>query len=241
MKYVRHSPSSLNLYSTCLPMFVLEKILGKRQQVGSPAHRGTAVEDGIAAGLTDLDRPVADCAEVAMRKFRELSALSSDPRKDSFAETIPAMVEAGLEELRPYGTPSSMQGFIEWHPDDLQYPIVGYYDFRWDDHGIIIDLKTTGALPSQIKIPHARQVALYTGGNLQGRVSYLTPKKRATYLVEHIAEHRKALHRMALACERFLALSEDPAFFVSITVPDLESFYFASSESRQAAFDTWGV
>lgn len=241
MKFVRHSPSSLNLFSSCLPMFVMEKVLGRRQPVGPPAHRGTAVEAGIAHGLTDLGAPMAACVATALAKFSQLTAFSTDPRKDEFYKTIGGMVESGLEELRPYGTPSDMQGFIEWRPEGLVYPIVGYFDFMWRDHGIVVDLKTTTALPSQIKVPHARQVALYTAGNMEGRVSYVTPKKRATYRVDSIAEHRVALHRMALACERFLALSDDPEFFVSITVPDLDAFYFAPPEARQAAFEVWGI
>jgi hypothetical protein len=241
MIFTRHSPSSLNLFSSCLSLFVLEKILGKRQPVGPAAHRGTAVEDGVAHGLDNPDAPLAECVEIAERKFRELSALSPDPRKEKIESEIAAMVEIALNELRPYGKPSSRQDFIEWKPEGLAYPIVGYSDFTWADHGIVVDLKTTGALPSQIKPNHARQVALYTGGNLEGRIAYITPKKSAVYGLENIAEHRNALHKMALACERFMALSDDPAFFVSITSPDLESFYFNTPEARAAAWQVWCV
>jgi hypothetical protein len=110
-------------------------------------------------------------------------------------------------------------------------------------HGIVIDLKTTEALPSQIKVPHARQVALYASrsGNLDARLTYVTPKKRATYGLENVQEHLNALHRIALTVERFLALSDDPEFFVNITSPDLESFYWSPPQARQAAFEMWGV
>lgn len=241
MKYLRHSPSSLNLFTACPSMFVVEKILGKRQPVGAPAHRGTAIEEGVALGISKPETSLDECVAVAERKFRELSALSSDPRKEDYLKTVGEMVRRGIEELRPYGPPSSMQGFIEWRPEGLKYPIVGYHDFAWDNHGIVVDLKTTEKLPSKIKIPHARQVALYSGGNMEGRVTYVTPKKTATYRVDDIAEHRNALHKMALTCERFLGLSEDPMFFVGITSPDLESFYWTSPDARRVAFETWGV
>jgi len=241
MNYVRHSPSSLNLFSSCLSMFVMEKIVGRRQPVGLAAHRGTAVEDGVAAGLMDAELPITDCVEKALTKFRELAALSTDPRREKVENTIASMVERALNELRPYGKPSSTQGFIEWKPDGLTHPIVGYYDFAWEDHGVIVDLKTTEKLPSEVKAAHARQVALYTGGNLEGRLAYITPAKSAVYRLENVAEHRQALHKMALACEKFLALSEDPDFFVSITAPDIESFYFATPQARHAAFELWGV
>jgi hypothetical protein len=44
-----------------------------------------------------------------------------------------------------------------------------------------------------------------------------------------------------LRCEAFLALSEDPEFFVSITAPDVEQFYWSPPEARQAAFNTWKI
>lgn len=243
MKIERHSPSSLNLFCASPAMFVLERILGKRQPVGAPAHRGSAVEAGISAGLTDPDKVVDDCVALAEAEFDRLSALSSDPRREKYRETIRDMVIQGLGELRPYGRPSSTQGFVEWRPEGLRYPIVGYWDFEFANHGIVVDLKTTEALPSQIKIPHARQVALYASrsGNLDARLSYVTPKKRATYGLENVREHLNALHKIALSVENFLTLSDDPEFFVRITSPDLESFYWSTPQARQAAFETWGV
>lgn len=242
MKIARHSPSSLNLFCASPAMFVAEKILGVRQPVGAIAHRGTAVEAGIAAGLTDLGRDVAECVEVANTKYRTSIALCTDPRVEVVGKAIPDMVRQGLEELRPYGTPTSMQGFVEWRPDGLEYPIVGYYDFEWGQHGIVVDLKTTERLPSQIKLPHARQVGLYAAAisdNVDARLSYVTPIKRATYRLENVREHRAALAGIAATVERFLALSDDPDFFRSITAPDCESFYFASPAARQMAFDIW--
>jgi hypothetical protein len=237
----RHSPSSLNLFAACPSMFVLERILKRRQPVGAAAHRGTAVEAGVAAGLADAALPIADCVRIAEEKFRALMALCADPRREKVESGIGAMVERALVELRPYGPPSSAQGFIEWTPEGLKHPIVGYYDFAWDNHGIVVDLKTTEKLPSAVKPGHARQVALYTGGNLEGRLAYITPAKSAVYRLEDVQAHRDALHRMALACERFLSLSDDPQFFVGITCPDLDAFYFAPPEARQAAWEVWGV
>ena len=52
INYERHSPSSLNLFAASPAMFTLEHIFGIRQPVGVPAHRGVAVEDGVALGLT---------------------------------------------------------------------------------------------------------------------------------------------------------------------------------------------
>jgi hypothetical protein len=76
---------------------------------------------------------------------------------------------------------------------------------------------------------------------MEARLTYVTPKKCATYALENIREHREALHQIALRIENFLALSGDPEFFKSITAPDLESFYWSGPTARQLAFEHWGV
>jgi hypothetical protein len=242
MKIERHSPSSLNLFCASPSMFVLERILGRRQPVGAPAHRGTAVEDGVTAGLMDPKKPLEECNAIAFKTYDRITGLSGDKRREEYRATIPDMVKSALEELRPYGIPSHTQQFVEWRPEGLRCPIVGYLDYRWDQHGILVDLKTTEKLPSSIKIPHARQVALYatmTGDNVDARLTYCTPKKKATYALENTRDHLNALHQIALRCEAFLALSDDPAFFVNITAPDFESFYWGGP-ARQVGFETWG-
>jgi hypothetical protein len=43
-----------------------------------------------------------------------------------------------------------------------------------------------------------------------------------------------------LSVEKFLALSDDPEFFVNITVPDLDSFYWSNPPARQLAYENLG-
>jgi hypothetical protein len=242
MKLDRHSPSSLNLFCASPAMFVLEKVLGHKQPVGAPAHRGTAVEAGVADGLIHPDKSEKECIELSKEKYFHLMALSGDPRRDSYAKDIPGMVTRALEELRPYGVPDKLQGKVEWKPDGVEAPIIGYSDFIWSDHGVLLDLKTTAAMPSKIKTGHARQVALYAmSDNYDARLTYITPAKRTTYQLENVREHREALRRIAMAVERFLALSDDPQFFTGITAPDTESFYWADPNARQKAFEVWAV
>jgi len=97
-------------------------------------------------------------------------------------------------------------------------------------------------MPTKVKVAHARQVSLYvTSNNADPRITYATPKRCQTYAVDEIDEHRKALHQIALRVEKFLSLSDDPQFFVDITVPDLESFYWSNPASRQLAYDHWHI
>ena len=169
--YTRHSPSACNLFAASPSMFVLERIIGLRQPVGVPAHRGVAVEDGVALGLLNPDAPLQACVDIAFTKYDTLTAMSTDDRREKYRDTIPEMVRQALAELRPYGIPSKTQGFIEWKPEGLRLPIVGFYDFFWEDKGIVVDLKTTEKMPSSIKITHARQVSFYAmSDNMDARL-----------------------------------------------------------------------
>lgn len=240
--YTRHSPSSLNLFAASPAMFVLERIKGIKQTVGVPAHRGVAVEDGVTVGLVDLKAPMQQCVDAALAKYDTLTAMTPDPRRDQYRKNIPDMVEAALIELREYGTPSATQGLVEWKPPELKLPMVGYFDYQWDIGGILIDLKTTERMPSEIKTSHARQVAMYAmSDNVDARLAYVTPKKLQVYQLENVRAHRQALLNIAIRVENFLDLSDDPDYFLSITAPDIDSFYWASPQSRQLAFEHWGV
>ena len=237
----RHSPSSLNLFAASPAMFVLERVLGLKQPVGAPAHRGTAVEAGVAQGLLDPEATLEACVETATVKYDTLMALSPDQRKEKYRAGIPGMVSQALDELRPYGVPSGTQGFVTWHPEGLKHPIVGFYDFMWADSGLIIDLKTSEKMPSEIKIAHARQVSLYAmSDNMDARLTYATPKKITTFRLENVREHREALLRIARNVEEFLSLSEDPQYFLKITAPDLDSFYW-DGPARQVAYEHWRI
>jgi hypothetical protein len=171
-------------------------------------------------------------------------ALSSDPAAEKEEAAVPEMVKIGLKELRGYGKPTSAQGKIEYRFDSLAVPFIGYYDVEWANHNILVDLKTTHALPSKISTNHARQVSLYAaarGNAIDPRVAYITPKKSATYRVENVSEHVKALERIGLAIQRFLSISTDPMELAKHVMPDVDSFYFKDPMARQAVFEIWGV
>jgi hypothetical protein len=226
---------------------VLQRILKKKTSVGAAAHRGTSVETGVAHGLTSK-AALRDCQSKAMDQFKTLTAMTTDPRADKEAGGVPEMVMMGMGELLPYGAPSSVQGLLEYRFDDIAVPMIGYYDFEWEKRGLIIDLKTTWALPSEIKINHARQIAFYCAAksgkadtNIDGRVTYVTPKKVATYRLENVKGHILALNKIAATIQRFVALSKDPMELAGLVVPDIDSFYFNDPVTRQMAFEVWGI
>lgn len=237
------SPSTCNLFIGSQAAFVLDKCLKKKGQVGAAAHRGTAVEKGIVYGLENSATD-EECIKVARDEFWKLSALSGDPSHEKESNAVPEMVKIGLKELRGYGKPTSTQGKIEYRFDEIAVPFIGYYDIEWSNHNILVDIKTTHALPSKISTNHARQVSLYAvalGNAVDPRVTYVTPKKCATYRVENVSEHVKALERIGSAIQRFLSISEDPMELAKHVMPDVDSFYFKDPMARQAVFEIWGI
>lgn len=237
------SPSSLNTFVASPAAFVLDKILKKRTKVGAAAFRGTAVEAGVAHGL-ETGADDAECVDKALDEFWRLSAMRADPRNEKEREAIPLMVKLALQNLRPYGKPTSTQGRVEVRVCGLAVPIIGFYDFEWANHKIIVDLKTTHALPGEIKTPHARQVALYSAfrnHDYDPRLAYVTPKKSAVYRLENVEEHMKSLERIALSVQRLLSVSSNPMEIAAMFAPDVDSFYFNDPETRRLAFEVWGV
>jgi hypothetical protein len=238
------SASSINSFCTSPALWVMERLLKRSAPVGAAAHRGTSAEDGIVAGLLDRSKTDDECAEIALAKFRTVTALCKDPNREKELAALPGIVKCGLAELRPYGVPDKTQGKIEITLPGLMVPVIGYYDLFYEGHGIIIDIKTQLRLASSIKVGHARQVSLYKvglGDNLDARLTYVTDKKAATYTLENHRQHVEAVTRIALTMQRFLALSADADELAGLVAPDTDHFFFSDPIARQHAFEVWGI
>lgn len=243
------SPSSISKFASAPALFVLEKLLGHKGKVGCAAYRGTAAEAGIAHGLLLSHELTGESARelieegkaVALKEFDRLAVFSADPRKEKERDALAGFVEIGLRELLPYGVPSSMQPRVEMIVDGLAVPIIGFADFLFGS--IVVDLKTSHAVPSEVKRNHAKQVALYAHclGASEARISYCSAKKCATYRVDNLQAHLDALVKGAFAVQRFLSVSSDPNELAGFVMPDLDSFYYNDPETRQFAYEIFGV
>jgi hypothetical protein len=241
LKTERWSPSRLNLYVSDREMFFMENFCGYKQPGNAPMSLGNAVEDGVTVGLME-GASLEDCMQRAYATYDTKTALLQDTRCAEYRKKIPDMVRLALKELKEYGVPSHTQQEVTWHPEGLKYPIYGKLDYRWDSLGVLTDLKTTQAMPSAVKPSHARQVAFYASGagdNVDARLTYVTPKKVTTYRLENMRAHLDALHKIALAAERFIALSDDKQFYIDMMAPNYESFYWGGP-ARQVGFEVWG-
>jgi hypothetical protein len=69
---------------------------------GRAAHRGTATEAGVSAGLFDHDLSVEDCAAVALPIYDKLTALTGDPEARRRARRHPRHGRAGAGAARAW-------------------------------------------------------------------------------------------------------------------------------------------
>lgn len=240
------SASSINLFVAQPAMWAMQKLMGRKSMVGPAAHRGTAIEAGVEMGLFDPAAPVEVCKEAAIARFNQLTAFSADPAVEKERANIPPAVAIALAELRQYGIPEAADGNrqhrIEVHLPGVPVPFIGWLDFWFPAHGIIIDLKTQARLSSKISDPHARQGAIYHAahGNAEIRFAYVTPQKMGVYRLEDPRRHLDRVVSIAQSIERFLALSDDGAELTRSLSPDLDSFYWNDPAARAAAEEIWG-
>jgi hypothetical protein len=245
------SASSLNLWATEPAVWLMERLLGYRSLPSALMARGRSVEDGVHAGLIDPALPVGSCIERALATYDREMTLNPDERRDSERALIPGYVDHGLGELRQYGVPSAYQDRVEIGLPDVPAPVIGFIDWRFDDHGLIVDLKTSERLPSAISLSHARQGAIYARahGNYGMRFAYVKPtagKKDGRAVVVYELERAEidrqiaALREIALRLERFLSLSADAHELCGLIVPDYERFHWTNPITRARGAEVFG-
>lgn len=245
------SPTSLNLWAAEPALWVMERLLKRRAPLGANAARGRAVERGIHLGLMKPDLAVAECVDAAERAFDREMALNPDDRRDVERRNLAGYVAHGLAELRQYAVPTAAQERIEVRLDGVPVPVEGYIDWRFDQHGLIVDLKTAERLPSAIGAGHGRQGAVYAKahGNYGMRFAYVKPaagKKdgRAVAVYEltgdDVQRHLEALRQIAVRLGRFLALSGDAEELAGLLVPDYDAFYWNNAVTRANGAQVFG-
>jgi hypothetical protein len=240
------SASSINLFAAQPAMWAMQKLMGRRSMVGPAAHRGTAIEAGVEMDLFEPSAPVEACQEAAIARFNHLTALSADRAVEKERANIAPAVAIALAELRQYGV-SEAAGENRQHRIEVQLlgvpvPFIGWLDFWFPVHGIIVDLKTQLRLSSKISDRHARQGAIYHAahGNAEIRFAYVTPQKMGVYRLEDPRRHLDRVVNIAQSIERFLSLSDDGAELTRSLSPDLDSFYWNDPGARAAADEIWG-
>lgn len=248
------SASSQNLWAAQPALWIMERLLGRRSPAGIAAARGRAVEAGVHAGLLDPSLPVEACVAEAERTFDRETVLSTDPRRPEVRSKLGGWVKGAVAELRQYGLPDQdgYQGRVEVRLDDVPVPVIGYVDWRFSDHGLIVDLKTTERHPSAIGANHGRQGAVYASAhsNFGMRFAYAKPSAgkgadaRQVLVLEmsgdEVRQHLAAFRLIALSLGRFLSVSCDARELAGLLVPDFDAFWWSDPAVRAAGRDVFG-
>ena len=238
------SASQINTYISDPAYWVMQKLMGVRSEANAAMIRGIASESGIVHGLFNPDAPLADCVDLALREFDEKLALSNDPKYDKERAGIPGLIEYALLELRQYGVPSSAQDRIEIVLEDIPIPFIGFTDLIYDEHGLIIDIKTTLRMPSEISEYHARQGAIYANAksNYAMRFAYVKPKPskgdtRACNVYEMSTDdcqtYLTQVREVALRMDRFLSISDVREELAALLGPDFSGFQWSNPNVRE--------
>jgi hypothetical protein len=156
--------------------------------MGAAAMRGICTEDAVANTLTGKLHK-AGALDQALEKFDSMFFMADEKITKERAMIEPCM-ELTLQELEHYGKPEfPEEGQIKVsitatdRNDDGEViwsvPVIGYLDFVFPDHGVVIDLKTTGRIPSKMSPEHQLQRAIYqkARGNQVVKFLYVSSKK----------------------------------------------------------------
>jgi hypothetical protein len=239
------SASSLNLFAAEPALWVATKLLRRAIPAGLAAQRGKAIERGVELGLFNPALPVAECQAVAEAEYDALTAFAPPEERAKERKAIAPTVATALAELRQYGIPDppadGKQHRIEVHLPEIPVPLIGYLDFLFDSHGIVVDLKTVTRVPTEISPAFARQGALYVANtNRQMRFAYASPKRIAVYALDDPAIHLAALGVIAQRLGRFLSISADPHALAAIVCPDYEDFRWSDPTARAIGREVFG-
>ena len=186
---IEHSSASqINMWEESPAAWVARYLYDKKFPFGVAPQIGVLVEDVVAQTLCGADHDKT--IEQAEKTFQKNNALNTNEKELERISNIRDMSTLALEELKQYGEPEFVQKLsgmeqqrieLKCNGDGWSLPVIGFLDFVFPRHGLVIDLKTTLRCPTTMSEAHKRQAAIYAEakGNMGVKFLYVTPKKTA--------------------------------------------------------------
>jgi hypothetical protein len=234
------SASNINLWANAPDVWVMQYLYGKRTAIGPAPWRGICVEDAVVEIL--LGGKETEALDRAMEKFNSRFMIADEAIARE-ADRIAPMVRIAVAELQQYGKPEFPEDerqekiSITAKGDGWAIPVIGFLDLVYPDHGLVIDLKTTGRIPSAMSAEHQLQRAIYAKakGNMAVKFLYVSEKKASLLEdgdpAELLAQAKVQINRM----EAFLrTLDKEQARAIVPLAPS--SFYWKGSEELRKEF-----
>jgi hypothetical protein len=227
------SPSALNMWATAPCAWVAKYLYGAQFRFGVAPMIGILVEEVVKRVL--LGESFEAALSDAEKQFNKSTALGVSEKDRQRISNIKDMAELAIEVLKPYGVPEfrhtikgAEQQRIELlcNGDGWQLPVIGFLDFVYPEHGLIIDLKSTLRCPSEMSVAHARQAAIYSKakGNMECKMLYVTPKKTSLLGVEDVPAVLSEVKYILNRQEKMLRLDKEE---IKEIIPiAMDSFYW---------------
>lgn len=230
------SPSSINMWTEAPDAWIAKYVLGAKFGFSPAARAGVLAEDAVvdvlARGVTQ-----ADATTKAIETFARATLFDKSDKTAARGEMIPGMIDLALKELAQYGTPEFDEGGkqkkinINCRVDDWTIPITGFLDFWYPQHGLVIDLKTSSKLPSEMSQSHLRQQAIYKAamGNCAVKFLYCSGKKSAMYEPEDTSDTLMQIKNILRRQDKFLKIGN--ADLLREIVPVVNSYYWSEDSN----------
>ena len=230
------SASSINKWIEASDAWVSHYLYNNRGSSSSAMWRGIFTEQAVADTITEKSN-IDDSIAKAVSDFDTKVMFDDDGSAAKERENIEPMTRLAAEALEPFGKPvfpddgSQHKVSMKATGDGWELDFIGYLDFKFPEHGLIVDLKTTMRMPSVMSKPHQRQRAFYqkSSGNTVVKFLYVTPKRRAFKEDGDVGELMAEIKTPLTRQEAFLRLG-DKELLKRIVPVNPDSFYWRGDE-----------
>jgi hypothetical protein len=196
----------------------------------SPAARGgTLIETAIVQALTGRD--IDDAINEAVAEYNKATIFDKSDKVTKWKDAMPDMIRAGFNEITPYGVPvfeadgGQKKVLIDCNMGDYKVPVLGFLDLYFPDKKVIIDIKTTMRMPSEMSKEHYRQASIYKAAypDCAVRFFYITPKKTQWFDIEDVQGALQETKEIVKRMNAMLGIKKDT---IKQIVPVIDSYYW---------------
>lgn len=251
------SVSQVNKFREASDAWAVQYLFKQKFPFGPAALQGKAVETGVDHGIYN-DADDAECVNLAWSYFNNeaMSIASSADEFEKRKNTIAQMVCVALEQMRPLGKPELPPEGSAQHQISLNVrfaegeqgtiPLLGFLDYYYPQHDLVVDLKTTAKAPSSWSTSHGIQAAVY-----EKAVSKLTSKKNKVKFLYCLSRKKDphvwlemddsdfymALFKQTVrTMNHVLAISNTKEEVLKLLVHNPDSFYWNDAQEIAQAF-----
>ena len=253
----RISVSNVNKFREAPDAWAVQYLGKQRFPSGWAAVQGQAVEAGVELSL--FNGLGIDDAQQHAISFLKKESLFFDNKLEEIEKRTPIikrMVENALEQLMPLGMPELPEEGTRQHSirvpvrfaegDNGTVDLLGYLDFWYPEHNLIVDLKTTSKAPSKWSLSHGIQAAVYQkaiaakhGKEPQVKFLYCLTRQKDPFIWMEMTEGAEYLKKFKFTVqqmEKLLRLSNDSNEIIASIPHNPDTFYWNNAQEIAATF-----